>query len=132
MPPKDPSDSASPIRRRRSGQLEAHIITVLVDTDRAMTPGEVLDALGATSNLSYSSVVTTLTRLHQKGAVVRRRHGRAFRYRAIADAPSLTAERMSKLLTDEADRTSVLRRFIGSLDSQDEQTLRRLLQEAED
>ena len=74
-------------------------------------------------------VVTTLTRLHEKGAVTRHRDGRAFRYGALSDAAGLVAERMSRLLADEPDRASVLRRFVGTLDDRDEEVLRALLRE---
>lgn len=97
-----------------------------------MTPGEVLEALGESANLSYSTVVTTLTRLHQKGAVTRARYGRAFRYRAVADAAGLIAERMNRLLAEESDRASVLRRFVSALEPQDEAILRRLLSDLDD
>lgn len=82
---------------------------------------------GRRADLSYSTVVTILTRLHAKGAVIRERHGRAYRYAAVRDAAGLVADRMARLLAAESDRGSVLRRFVGSLDAEDEQILRSLL-----
>jgi predicted transcriptional regulator len=38
-----------------------------------LTPGEVRDRLDPDSALSYSTVVTTLTRLYEKGALTRHR-----------------------------------------------------------
>lgn len=116
-------------RRRRPGQLEAQVVTVLGAAPAPLTPGEVRDLLDPTGALSYSAVVTTLTRLHEKGAVTRHRDGRAFRYGALRDAAGLVAERMSRLLADEPDRASVLRRFVGALDDSDEEILRALLRE---
>ncbi|MFC5002511.1 BlaI/MecI/CopY family transcriptional regulator [Dactylosporangium cerinum] len=116
-------------RRRRPGQLEAEVITVLGTAPAPLTPGEVRDLLDPTGALSYSAVVTTLTRLHEKGSVTRHRDGRAFRYGALSDAAGLVAERMSRLLADEPDRASVLRRFVGTLDDRDEEILRALLLE---
>ncbi|MBW8487482.1 BlaI/MecI/CopY family transcriptional regulator [Actinomadura sp. PM05-2] len=110
--------------------MEAQIITVLAEADRPLTTGEVLERLGADSGLSYSTVVTTLTRLHRKGALARHRHGRAFRYQAMADAADLTALRMNRLLAEDPDRASVLRRFVGTLDPGDEDVLRDLLRDA--
>ncbi|GAA2117708.1 BlaI/MecI/CopY family transcriptional regulator [Actinomadura napierensis] len=129
MTPKAPG---TPPPRRRPGELEAQIITVLVEAGAPLTTGEVLKRLGPGGGLSYSTVVTTLTRLHKKGAAVRSRHGRAFRYRAVADAAALTASRMSRLLSDEADRASVLRRFVSTLDPDDEEILRELLRDQDD
>ncbi|MEU8075094.1 BlaI/MecI/CopY family transcriptional regulator [Catellatospora citrea] len=121
-------DAADP-GRRRSGQLESRIVTVLTEAGLALTPGEVRDRLAPHADLSYSTVVTILTRLHTKGAVIRRRDGRAYRYAAVRDAAGLVADRMTKLLDAESDRSSVLRRFVGGLDAQDEQILRELLRD---
>ncbi|GAA2358378.1 hypothetical protein Cme02nite_34470 [Catellatospora methionotrophica] len=115
--------------RRRSGQLESQIVTVLTDAGLALTPGEVRDRLAPEADLSYSTVVTILGRLHIKGAVIRERDGRAYRYAAVRDAAGLVAERMTRLLSAESDRTSVLRRFLGSLDAGDERILRDLLRD---
>ncbi|ROO87199.1 putative transcriptional regulator [Actinocorallia herbida] len=115
--------------RRPSGQLERQIMTMLTEADRGLTPREVRDRL---PELAYSTVVTILTRLHEKGVVARRRDGRAYRYVATSDTAGLVAGRMNRLLSDESDHASVLRRFVGSLDRQDEQLLRDLLRESED
>lgn len=133
MTSKDPAAAAgTPAPRRRAGQLEGHIVTVLVEAGRPLTPGEVLEVLGASTALSYSTVVTTLTRLYEKGALTRKRHGRAFRYGAVADAAGLIAGRMNRLLIEEPDRASVLRRFVSTLDPQDEEILRELLGGSQD
>ncbi|GAA2713996.1 MULTISPECIES: BlaI/MecI/CopY family transcriptional regulator [Actinoplanes] len=115
--------------RRRPGQLETEIMTVLGAADRPLTPGEVRDRLDPSNELSYSTVVTTLTRLYEKGSASRHREGRAFRYGAPDGPAGLTADRMTRLLAVEADRASVLRRFVGNLDATDEQLLRDLLSE---
>ena len=108
------------------------MITVLGSAATPLTPGEVRDLLDPSGALSYSAVVTTLTRLHEKGSVTRHRDGRAFRYGALSDAAGLVAERMRRLLAGEPDRASVLRRFVGTLDDTDGETLRALLQEHPD
>lgn len=105
------------------------MVTILVEATGPLTPGEVRDRLDPGGPLSYSTVVTTLTRLFDKGAVRRERDGRAYRYGAVRDAAGLVAERMSRLLAAEPDRTSVLRRFVGTLDDRDERILRALLRE---
>ncbi|GAA1360684.1 BlaI/MecI/CopY family transcriptional regulator [Catellatospora chokoriensis] len=115
--------------RRRSGQLESQIVTVLTEAGVALTPGQVRDRLAAQADLSYSTVVTILTRLHAKGAVIRERRGRAYHYAAVRDAAGLVADRMTRLLAAESDRGSVLRRFVGGLDADDEQILRALLRD---
>ncbi|GAA2371348.1 BlaI/MecI/CopY family transcriptional regulator [Dactylosporangium salmoneum] len=115
--------------RRRPGQLEAEVLTILGAAAGPLTPGEVRDRLDPQGRLSYSAVVTTLTRLHERGAVRRERDGRAFRYGALSDPAGLVADRISRLLAAQADRASVLRRFVGSLTEQDERLVRELLRE---
>ncbi|KAA9166151.1 BlaI/MecI/CopY family transcriptional regulator [Amycolatopsis acidicola] len=119
------SDSSRP--RRKPGALATEILTVLTEAEAALTPGEVLERLPQDRKLSYSTVVTTLTRLHEKDAVTRERDGRAFRYSANGDPSTLVAWRMSRLLDAEADHASVLTRFVSDLSEKDEQTLRNLL-----
>ncbi|BCY10514.1 hypothetical protein L3i22_056020 [Actinoplanes sp. L3-i22] len=104
-------------------------MAVLGESGGPMTPGEVRDRLDPSGELSYSTVVTTLTRLYEKGSASRHRAGRAFRYGAPHGPAGLVADRMTRLLSDEADRASVLRRFVGNLDATDEQLLRDLLSE---
>jgi predicted transcriptional regulator len=118
--------------RRRPGQLETEIVTVLATASAPMTPGEVRDALDPTGTLSYSTVVTTLTRLYEKDQVARHRDGRAFRYGALSDPAGLVADRMSRIMAVEPDRASVLRRFVSTLDEDDERLLRELLNGPED
>jgi predicted transcriptional regulator len=74
--------------------------------------------------------MTTLSRLHAKDAVTRRRAGRAYAY-APADTATAAARRMRRLLDGRADRTAVLARFLDELDPADVPVLQRLLAEAE-
>lgn len=78
-------------------------------------------------DLSYSTVVTILTRLHAKKMLVRTRVGRSFQYAPQADAAGLAARRLTALLDDSADREAVLSRFVADLPDRDEELLRRLL-----
>jgi predicted transcriptional regulator len=113
--------------RRRPGELEAQILGVLTRSGTALSPGELRDQLSPDGTLSYSAVVTTLTRLHEKKAVVREKDGRAYRYTAVADATTLVARRMGRLLDAEADHASVLSHFVNELTKSDAEVLRALL-----
>ena len=57
------------------------------------TVGETREALnaGAASPLAYTTVMTILVRLHEKGYLTRTREGRQYRYRASFDEASLPA-----------------------------------------
>ena len=122
MPPEDRRDG-----RRPPGALESAILAVLVRAATPLTPREVLDRLRGEDRLSYSTVVTILTRMHDKGRLARVRDGRAFRYAPLTDGASVVAGRMSALLDAEDDHATVLRRFVDTLQPGDEQILRRLL-----
>jgi predicted transcriptional regulator len=115
--------------RRPAGALSAQVVGVLTAAGRALTPGEVQQALAATEPqpLAYTTVVTILSRLHGQGLLDRFRLGRAFAYLPVADHARLTAGRMRRMLDAEDDRDAVLTRFVGGLSAQDETTLRRLL-----
>jgi predicted transcriptional regulator len=94
-----------------------------------MSPGEVRAELG--DQLAYTTVMTTLSRLHAKGAVARAQAGRGFAYElrgGPADAQaSMTARRMLVLLQGGGDRAGVLSRFVADLSPEDEQLLSDLL-----
>ncbi|MBM7774381.1 putative transcriptional regulator [Actinokineospora baliensis] len=123
MNDEDPSGSP----RRKPGELAAHVLNTLAEAGEPLSPGEVLERLDPSGTLSYSAVVTTLTRLHEKKAVTRERSGRAYRYTAVTDPAALIAWRMTRLLDAEPDRTSILTRFVSNLTEKDEKTLRTLL-----
>ncbi|GID90981.1 BlaI/MecI/CopY family transcriptional regulator [Amorphoplanes digitatis] len=120
MPPEDETSA-----RRPAGALESEVLRALVSAASPLTPRDVLDRLPAP--LSYSTVVTVLTRMHAKGMVARYREGRAFRYAPLTDEASVAAERMSAALGTGTDRATVLRRFVAGLKPGDEELLRRLL-----
>jgi len=112
--------------RRQRGALEHEVVAVLAAHGEAMTPGEVRDALS--SELAYTTVMTTLARLHEKGVLTRQRIGRAFAYRAVIDEDEIAARQMQRLLDTRHDRAAVLSRFVGTLSGDDERLLADLLQ----
>lgn len=108
------------------GALEAEILELLQSAaPEALTPGHVLERLGDT--LAYSTVVTVLTRMHDKELLSRVKQGRAFAYSPIADRHGMTARRMRQALDADPDRRAVLARFVDDLSLGDEEILRNLL-----
>jgi|SRR5712691_175642 len=125
-----PRADLRPSPRRGAGELEAAVMSVLWEAGRALSPGEVRQALTGRAGappLAYSTVVTILSRLHAKKALARRRDGRAFRYAPVADEAGLAARRLAAMLDEEPDRRAVLSRFVADLPDSDEQLLRSLL-----
>jgi predicted transcriptional regulator len=118
-------------RARPRGALEQEVLACLAAADGPLTPGDVLAELGG--GLAYTTVMTTLSRLHAKGAISRQPAGRGYVYAlrgGQADAQdSMTARRMLKLLESGRDRAGVLSRFVADLSPEDEQVLGALLAE---
>jgi predicted transcriptional regulator len=113
--------------RRERGALANEVLAALAATDSPLTPAQVLAELG--DDLAYTTVMTTLTRLHEKGVVTRERVGRAFAY-APADIATVTARRMRQVLDSGEDREVVLARFLDELGPEERPLLARLLREA--
>jgi predicted transcriptional regulator len=130
--PNGQASSQGPIRRT-AGALEAEILGILRTDTRPLSPGEVRDRItaGGQRELSYSTVVTIMSRLHDKGLLIRQRAGRGFSYTALDEA-SLAANRMSSALGSGIDRGAVLSRFVSGLSGRDARLLRSLLGNARD
>lgn len=114
--------------RRGPGELESEVLATLWSTDEPLTAAEVQAELG--DDLAYSTVVTILTRLHDKGVLAREKRGRAYAYAPVADEAGLAARRMQEVLEAGPDRDAVLARFVSELPPDDEGVLRELLRSA--
>jgi len=126
-------DAGPGTSRRPPGALEAEVMDVLRAAGGSLSPGQVRERLAARQleELSYSTVVTIVSRLHAKGLLERERTGRAFAYRPVDDA-SLAASQMSQALQAGTDHGAVLSRFVSGLSGRDARMLRHLLVEDED
>jgi predicted transcriptional regulator len=109
------------------GELEHEVLTQLWILDAPATPAEVLDALD--TDLAYTTVMTILTRLTDKGLAVRERRGRAYAYAPVVSEAELTAQRMHAVLEGSSDRSAALNGFVQSLSKRELTTLRAMLDE---
>ncbi|MFE4397964.1 MULTISPECIES: BlaI/MecI/CopY family transcriptional regulator [Streptomycetaceae] len=114
--------------RRPHGELVADVLAVLWAAGEPLTAQQVKETLN--QGLARTTVATILTRLHEKGTLVRSRPGRSFAYAPVEDAAGLAAGRMRRELEKEPQRDLVLKRFVSSLSEDDEDVLRRLLLDA--
>jgi predicted transcriptional regulator len=114
--------------RRGQGQLEAQVLTVLRSAGGPATAGWVQEHLDG--DLAYTTVITILSRLHEKKAVTRTRQGRSYAWTPASDEAGLAALRMRRVLDGEHDRAAVLARFVSALSPGDEARLRALLSRA--
>src|SRR5580704_9889819 len=120
----EPGEAAN---RRGAGELAGEVLGILQAAGEPLATAEVRERLGG--DLAYTTVVTILSRLHAKGVLDRERAGRAYRYTPVADEPGLAARRMASVLAAESDREAVLARFVSGLSDEDEQALRRMLED---
>ena len=109
------------------GELEATVMDVLWDRGGWLTPGEVHEALLADRRLAYTTVMTILVRLWQKGRLERQRDGRAYAYRPLLGREEHAAAHMGELLASARDRPLALSRFVDELSPGDRAQLRRML-----
>ncbi len=123
--------ATEPVRSR--GALEREVIACLAAAGRPLTPAEVRAELAG--DLAYTTVMTTLSRLHAKNAVERAQRGRGYAYSLTGGAEgaraNVTAHQMLKLLDHGSDRAAVLARFVNDLSPEDEMLLAELLKSPE-
>jgi predicted transcriptional regulator len=112
-------------RRRAPGELENGVLASLWAADSPLTAAQVRE--GLPGDLAYTTVLTILSRLYDKGMLVRHRAGRGYAYAPARDEATHTAERMRFLLDRGSDREAVLSRFVSELSRDDERLLQRLL-----
>lgn len=112
------------------GELESRVLDVLWATDEACTPREVHAALGTEHELAYTTVMTILVRLWQKGLLGRAQAGRAYAYRPVESRDERVASRMHDLLAGAGDREAALAGFVGSLPADEIDNLRRIIRQA--
>ncbi|HEY4658718.1 MAG TPA: BlaI/MecI/CopY family transcriptional regulator [Gemmatimonadaceae bacterium] len=111
------------------GTLERRVMEQLWRVSSA-TVAEVRDALNAVGPraLAYTTVMTILVRLHEKGYVTRQAEGRRFRYRAALDEENLEAtiarRELSRLI--ERHGAASLAGFAADLVGADSQLTQRL------
>ncbi len=109
------------------GPLEAAVLDVLWDSTGWMTPGEVHNVLVVRRDLAYTTVMTVLSNLCDKGVLERRRDGRAFAYHPLQTREERTASTMASALGAVENRPVVLTQFVGQLSDADRAQLRRTL-----
>lgn len=115
--------------RRAMGALESEVLQVLWTADGPLAPGEVLEALD--DDLAYTTVMTILTRLWEKGLAERAKRGRAYTYTATLSEADLVASRMREQLSRSSDRLATMNRFVEGLGADEARQLRALLEQAE-
>lgn len=114
--------------RRPAGTLEAEVLAALWAAGEPLTAAQVQEALGA--DLAYTTVLTILRRLYEKGVATRGPAGRAFAYAPVLDQAGIAAAQMHALLDRGQDHEAVLAQFVDGLSSDDEAALAAFMRRA--
>ncbi|MCX4884567.1 BlaI/MecI/CopY family transcriptional regulator [Streptomyces sp. NBC_00847] len=120
-------ESGGATGRRARGELESAVLAALWAADEPLTARQVQERLSG--SLAYTTVLTILSRLYDKGMLLRHPAGRGHAFAPVRDEATETAVRMHSLLERGSDREAVLSRFVSELSQEDEQLLHRLLGE---
>lgn len=125
---------AAQVSRPRTGlgHLESAVLGVVAGATGPVTVADVQARLPGSP--AYTTVMSTLARLAEKGALIRSMDGRAYRYELAAPAGSIdeavTARQMRRLMSQTGHRDAVLARFVAELDPDEERLLTDLLTRA--
>lgn len=111
----------------RLGELEQAVMDVLWDRGVPCLVRDVADAL-AGREPAYTTVMTVLDRLTKKGAVRRRRDGRAWSYEPVHSREGYVARLMLAALDLTGDRSAALAQFAGSVPGPEAEVLSRALE----
>ncbi|MFG3133537.1 BlaI/MecI/CopY family transcriptional regulator [Streptomyces tendae] len=112
---------------RAFGELEADIMRVVWRSPEPVAIQAIVDGLGRQPVPAYTTVMTVVDRLREKGWLSREKQGRAYRYAATRTADDYTAELMGQALNDSDDRAGALARFAGRLGAAEAAALREAL-----
>ncbi|MGQ0631553.1 MAG: BlaI/MecI/CopY family transcriptional regulator [Sporichthyaceae bacterium] len=112
---------------RTFGELEAQIMQVVWRHDEPVTVRTVAAELIEGRPLAYTTVMTVIERLREKGWLTRTKVGRSFQYTAAREAQDYTADLMDQVLNSATDRADALLRFAGKLSPEEAAALRRAL-----
>jgi predicted transcriptional regulator len=119
------------------GELERAVmdqVWALGDSgEPSVTVREVHEALSASRDLAYTTVMTVMSRLADAGLLVKERAGRAFLYAAAGTREELTASSMLGHLhgLPSADRRAAMLHFLGDATADEIADLKAALAEVE-
>ncbi|MFI6470030.1 BlaI/MecI/CopY family transcriptional regulator [Streptomyces sp. NPDC050516] len=119
------NDGAGTAGRRAPGELENEVLAALWAAGEPAAAGTVREQVAG--DPAYTTVLTILSRLYEKGLVTRERAGRGYLYSPVRDEAGHAAAGMRALLEKGGDRAAVLARFVSELGTEDEEILEQLL-----
>ncbi|MET8945288.1 BlaI/MecI/CopY family transcriptional regulator [Streptomyces sp. NPDC004542] len=105
------------------GELEDAVMTRVWKWNRPVTVREVLEDLQRERSIAYTTVMTVLDNLHQKGWVRREAEGRAYRYEAVSTRAAYAAALMNEAWSQSDNQAAALVAFFGMMSEEQRQAL---------
>ncbi|MEU4112829.1 BlaI/MecI/CopY family transcriptional regulator [Streptomyces sp. NPDC027717] len=108
---------------RPLGDLEDAVMSRVWKWNRPVTVREVLEDLQQERSIAYTTVMTVLDNLHQKGWVRREAEGRAYRYEAVSTRAAYAAALMNDAWSQSDNPAAALVAFFGMMSEEQRQAL---------
>ncbi|MEV6582832.1 BlaI/MecI/CopY family transcriptional regulator [Streptomyces sp. NPDC051582] len=109
---------------RPLGELEDAVMTRVWQWNRPVTVREVLEDLQQERSIAYTTVMTVMDNLHQKGWVRREAEGRAYRYTAVSTRAAYSAALMNEAWSTSDNPAAALVAFFGMMSAEQRDALR--------
>nr|WP_277611462.1 BlaI/MecI/CopY family transcriptional regulator [Streptomyces scabichelini] len=113
------------------GELEDAVMSRVWKWNRPVTVREVLEDLQQERSIAYTTVMTVLDNLHQKGWVRREAEGRAYRYEAVSTRAAYAAALMHEAWSQSDNPAAALVAFFGMMSPEQREALRDALRIAD-
>ena len=113
------------------GPLEAEVMDHAWKHNGPITVRDVVDSIGARQGLAYTTIMTVMERLADKGFMQRRKVGRAYSYHPKLSREEYSARLLRSVFAASKDRRSVLLGFVKSVNKNDLEELERLVRQAQ-
>lgn len=112
------------------GELESAVMGVVWKAAASVTARDVCDRLTGPKERAYTTIMTTMDRLHKKGLLSREKDGLAWRYQAVMSAAEFAKALADSLATRilSAGEDTALSAFVDATANVDEALLDRLRQ----
>ncbi|MEU2156473.1 BlaI/MecI/CopY family transcriptional regulator [Streptomyces sp. NPDC019396] len=108
---------------RQLGELEDAVMTRIWQWNRPVTVREVLEDLQQERSIAYTTVMTVMDNLHQKGWVRREVEGRAYRYTAVSTRAAYSAALMNEAWSKSDSPAAALVAFFGMMSPEQREAL---------
>jgi len=109
---------------RRLGDLEDAVMTRVWQWNRPVTVREVLEDLQQERSIAYTTVMTVMDNLHQKGWLRREHEGRAYRYEAVSTRAAYSAALMHEAWAASDNPAAALVQFFSMMSPEQREALR--------